>query len=220
MCSTVVFPLSHCHQQRFFGTLWSFQCLQNIKGWNFFNTVSYFYFREGYSLKGASQVALGVKNLSANEGDIRDAGLVPGSGRSPWRRKWQPTPVFLPGKCHGHRRLAGYSLQGHKELYMTEATQHAHTHSLKRKRSVGFLSLCPGLKVPYSCLHPGFWYLGPQVFRAPPCSYTGNSQTLFLSTFNLLEFKPNLQTSLLLHNSWLIATDAIGSETVLARPGQ
>ena len=31
----------------------------------------------------ASQVALGVKNLSANEGDIRDAGLVPGSGRSP-----------------------------------------------------------------------------------------------------------------------------------------
>jgi len=34
----------------------------------------------------------------------------------PWRRKWQPTPVFLPGKSHGQRNLAGYSPWGHKEL--------------------------------------------------------------------------------------------------------
>ena len=39
-----------------------------------------------------------VKNLSANAGDIRDLGLIPGSGRFPWRRAWQPTPVFLPGE--------------------------------------------------------------------------------------------------------------------------
>ena len=32
----------------------------------------------------------------------------------PWRRKWQPTPVFLPGKSHGQRSLAGYSPWGHK----------------------------------------------------------------------------------------------------------
>ena len=31
-----------------------------------------------------------------------------------WRRKWQPTPVFLPGKRHGQRSLAGYSSWGHK----------------------------------------------------------------------------------------------------------
>ena len=31
-----------------------------------------------------------------------------------WRRKWQPTPVFLPGESHGQRSLAGYSLWGHK----------------------------------------------------------------------------------------------------------
>ena len=35
-------------------------------------------------------------------------------GKSPWRRKWQPTPVFLPGESHGQRRLVGYSLWGHK----------------------------------------------------------------------------------------------------------
>ena len=33
----------------------------------------------------------------------------------PWRRKWQPTPVFLPGKLHGQRILAGYSPCGCKE---------------------------------------------------------------------------------------------------------
>ena len=37
-----------------------------------------------------------------------------------WRRKWQPTPVFLPGEPHGQRSLAGYSPWTHKELDMTE----------------------------------------------------------------------------------------------------
>ena len=41
-----------------------------------------------------------VKNLPANAGD---AGLIPGLGRSPWRRKWQAIPVLLPGKSHGQR---------------------------------------------------------------------------------------------------------------------
>ena len=34
---------------------------------------------------------------------------------SPWRRKWQPTPVFLPGKFHGERSLVGYSSWGKKK---------------------------------------------------------------------------------------------------------
>ena len=41
-----------------------------------------------------------VKNPPAKAGD---AGLIPGSGRIPWRRKWQPTPVSLPGESHGRR---------------------------------------------------------------------------------------------------------------------
>ena len=40
-----------------------------------------------------------------------------------WRRKWQPTPVFLPGKFHGERSLAGYSPQSHKELDTIELCQ-------------------------------------------------------------------------------------------------
>ena len=42
----------------------------------------------------------------------------------PWRRKWQPTPLFLKGKPYGERRLGGYSPWGRKELDMTER---AHT---------------------------------------------------------------------------------------------
>ena len=44
----------------------------------------------------------------------------PWVGKIPWRRKWQPTPVFLFGKSHGQRSLVGYSPWGRKELDMTE----------------------------------------------------------------------------------------------------
>ena len=47
-----------------------------------------------------------VKNLPANAGDKR-FGFDPWVGKIPWRRKWQPAPVFLPGKFHGQRSLAG-----------------------------------------------------------------------------------------------------------------
>ena len=57
----------------------------------------------------ASQVALVLKNPPVNAGDVRDEGLIPGLGRFPWRRTWQPTPVFFPGESHGQRSLVGYS---------------------------------------------------------------------------------------------------------------
>ena len=44
----------------------------------------------------------------------------PRVGKIPWRRKWQPTPGFLPGKPHGQRSLAGYSDGGHKIALATE----------------------------------------------------------------------------------------------------
>ena len=59
------------------------------------------------------------------------ASWIPGLGRSPWRRKRQPTPVFLPGKSHGQTSLAGYSPRGSKKLDKTEHTQ----IMLKKKRS-------------------------------------------------------------------------------------
>ena len=70
-----------------------------------------------------SSTELIIFDMPANAGDVRDMGLIPGSGRFPGGgRAWQPTPVFLPGKSHGQRSLAGYSPQGRTESDTTEVT--------------------------------------------------------------------------------------------------
>ena len=58
-------------------------------------------------------------------------GFKPWVGKIPWRRKWQPTPVFLPGKSHGRRSLAGYSPWGFKELDTTERLHFCHFNNIK-----------------------------------------------------------------------------------------
>ena len=59
------------------------------------------------------------KESACNVGDL---GLVSGLGKILWRKKWQPTPVFLPGEFHRQRSLARFSPLGCKELDMTEVT--------------------------------------------------------------------------------------------------
>ena len=56
----------------------------------------------------------------------RRRGFNPWAGKIPWRRKWELTPVLLPGKFCGQRNLAGYSQWGLKE---SDATEHIDTHS-------------------------------------------------------------------------------------------
>ena len=65
----------------------------------------------------ASLVAQRLKCLPGmQETLVRSLGLR----KIPWRRKWQPTPVLLPGESHGGRSLVGYSPWGHKESNTTE----------------------------------------------------------------------------------------------------
>ena len=67
-----------------------------------------------------------VKNPPANAGGV---GSIPGSDswvrKIPWRRARQPTPAFLPGKSHGQRSLAGFSLWCGTE---SDTTEHMRTH--------------------------------------------------------------------------------------------
>ena len=61
-------------------------------------------------------------------------GFDPWVRKKSWRKKWQPTPVFLPGKFHGQRSLVGYSPWSHKELDLTEGLNtHTHTHIIRTK---------------------------------------------------------------------------------------
>ena len=59
----------------------------------------------------ASLMAQMVKDLLA----VQETWFDPWVRKTPCRRKWQPTPVFLPRESHGQRSLAGYSPWGHKE---------------------------------------------------------------------------------------------------------
>ena len=75
-------------------------------------------------------MALVVRNLPDNAGHIRDMGLIP------WRRAWQPTSVFLPGKSHGQRSLVDYSPWGHKKSDMTEQLTLSVMDAGRRKKNI------------------------------------------------------------------------------------
>ena len=69
----------------------------------------------------ASLMAQRLKRLPS----MPETRFNPWVGKIPWRRKWQSTPVFLPGESHGQRRLVGHSPRGHREL---DTTERLHLH--------------------------------------------------------------------------------------------
>ena len=79
----------------------------------------------------ASLVTQTVKHLPT----MRETWFDPWAGKIPWRRKWQPTPVLMPGKSHGQRSLVGCSPWGRKELDTTERLSDFtfHFHALEKE---------------------------------------------------------------------------------------
>ena len=69
--------------------------------------------------------------------------MIPRSGRFPRRRKWQPTPVLLPGESHGWRSIVGHSPWGCKELDMTGQL----TQQQVKKKSLFFSTLLNQVKL-------------------------------------------------------------------------
>ena len=82
-----------------------------------------------------------------NEGDLVRSRV----GKIPWRRKWQPTPVLLPGKSHGQRSLIDYSPWGLKESDTTERL-HFHFQTSQRASNKGNPSLVRGPSGFHVCL--------------------------------------------------------------------
>ena len=66
-----------------------------------------------------------VKNLPTTQ----ETGVDPSVRKIPWRKEWQPTPVFLLGEFHGQGSLASYSPWGRKESVTTERLTHTHTYT-------------------------------------------------------------------------------------------
>ena len=91
----------------------------------------------------------------------------------PWRRTWQPIPIFSPGKSHGQRRLEGYSPLGCKESDRAEGTQHARTHTCTNDSTVslslGFCAFSMALSLSFPplrlCIAHVTCDLGPEIWR-------------------------------------------------------
>ena len=93
----------------------SIHFLPQMKG--FFSMLEFNFSHSVLFWQGLSRGRSGKESV-CNAENSRDSGSIPGLGRSPCRRKWQPTSVFLPGNFHRQRRLMGYSPWGHKESDM------------------------------------------------------------------------------------------------------
>ena len=87
-----------------------------------------------------SLVAQMVKRLPTRT-ECRTPGFNPWVGRISWRRKWQPTPVFLPGKSHGWRNLVRLQSMGSQRVRHDWATSLTHAFN-----TLGFRILCLSLK--------------------------------------------------------------------------
>ena len=105
-----------------------------------------------------SLVAQTVKRLPA----MQESGFDPCVGKIPRRRKWQPTPVLLPGKFHGQRSLVGYSSWGCKESDTTSRL-HSLTHAFEQSENLKRKAKCfsnPNSKfLIYVCFYFSFAYL-------------------------------------------------------------
>ena len=107
----------------------------------------------------------------------------------PWLRKWQPTPIFLPGKLHGHRSLAGYGPWGHRELDTTECLSIPTQNEVEAPNTVGkaYCHLNPPAS-PSSLLSTpfGHWHTHYQLPWNPYSAPGSSTWTTFSHLLNTL----------------------------------
>ena len=85
-----------------------------------------------------------------------------------WRRKWQPTPVFLPGKSHGQRNVAGLQSMGSRRIRHDWMTSLIHFHKL-RVSDLRIMQIClSSVQFSRSVVSDSLWSHGLQHTR-PPC---------------------------------------------------
>ena len=90
----------------------------------------------GVCLGSVRKAGGGLLRLSGEASASRKRGFRFWIGEISWRRKWQPTPGFLPGEAHGQRSLADYSPRGCKE---SDTAEYAHTKRRQGRKERGFV---------------------------------------------------------------------------------
>ena len=156
-------------------------------------------------------VAQTVKSLPA----MQETGFTPWVGKIPWRREWQPTPVFLPGESHGQRNVLGYRPWGCKESNPTE--QLTYTHIYFTYGSVyAFMLLSPFVSPSLSSPSPmsislismsaspllAFFTTGPSSLFGSSSEIPGTLREITDSQLNRLWFSCGLERGEGAHDSW------------------
>ena len=134
-----------------------------------------------------------VKNPPVNARSCRRYMFDPWVGKIPWRRKWLPTPVFLPGESHGQRSLVGYSpcgLQSCPESDMTEVTYRASTHSAQQGCSESCTHFPRGHYPPNASSLLALTDIGPEYIKF--CKMSGHlNSSIYQTYFTILRGQIN-----------------------------
>ena len=168
-----------------------------------------------HSWREASPGALVVKNPSASVGVCKRCRFDPWVGKIHWRRKWHPTPVFLPGKFHGQRSPAGYSPWGLKESDTTVGEKAKHYKEFWDLTICGFIVVCSISRICWRIL-PKVGTVGYSGYAEPFLRYLWNlwlSQHIKLAT-DAKRDVPFGSVIALLNTCWLslpiVRNDAVG----------
>ena len=168
-----------------------------------------------HSWREASPGALVVKNPSASVGVCKRCRFDPWVGKIHWRRKWHPTPVFLPGKFHGQRSPAGYSPWGLKGSDTTVGEKAKHYKEFWDLTICGFIVVCSISRICWRIL-PKVGTVGYSGYAEPFLRYLWNlwlSQHIKLAT-DAKRDVPFGSVIALLNTCWLslpiVRNDAVG----------
>ena len=180
-----------------------------------------------------------VKNQPAMQ-DTGDMDSIPGSRKIPWKRKLQPTPVFLPKNSHEQRSLVGYRSKGRKESDMTEPLNthidtsvktyivsrvlSIHTHlpylnSIMRKREKCILQLLKHIRICPQCLIDRKVTSKTQKetrqvhYCLLPCKDPGNFKVIFTLTVNTRAYPFSLSVKMRLYRLLLLVVFKLQAST-------
>ena len=120
---------------------------------------------------------------------LKRYGSDPWVRKIPWRRKWQPTPVFLPGKFRGQRSLVGYSPWGRKEQDTTKTTQHVCTIYSWFTILCSFLLYCKMIQLHIYSFSYSFPLFYPKILNRVPRAIRQDTVVLLSLHFKIGECK-------------------------------
>ena len=138
----------------------------------------------------ASQVVLTVKKPPANAGDVKRRGFDPSVRKIPWRKAWQPTPVFLPGESPWTEEPGRLQSMGSQRVrHGGNDSAHIHTHTTLL-HTYGILNFSPPQMTTSQLLCSQTFYNPSSLMILPLIYWENKSNQNPISSFFITSFMP------------------------------